>query len=314
MSKVFLRDVVGGYMRNLGIADEKVLVINADLMGTCRNRTFVEEFPKRTFNVGIAEQNLVSFAAGLAAEGFKPYAFTMAPFMSMRACEQVRTDVAYGNRNVKLVAVYSGLSGGISGPTHWAVEDCGIMRSVPNMTIVEPSDKHQAEALLRKSLSDKRPMYFRITTESVEDIYDTDEFTIGKACVPVDGKDCAIICSGVTVQFAVEAAKYLKDTYGYSVKVVDMHTIKPIDEKAVKDAAKTGNIIVAQDHNVIGGLGSAVAEVLAANKLSVNFKVLGIPDAYCEIGHAGYLYNKYGYDKDGIVKAVVSMLQGVNNA
>ena len=161
MNDVFLRDVTGNYLEKMGIEDEKILVVNADLMGTCRNRSFVEKFPNRSFNVGIAEQNLVSFSAGLASEGFKPYAFTMAPFMSMRACEQVRTDVAYNNKNVKLISVYSGLSGGISGPTHWGIEDCAIMCAIPNMIVIEPCDKTETESLLDISKNDNRPMYFR---------------------------------------------------------------------------------------------------------------------------------------------------------
>lgn len=304
---VFLRDVVGNYMTDLGKADEKVLVVNADLMGTCRNKEFCQTFPNRAFNVGIAEQQLVSFSAGLAVEGFKPYAFTMAPFMSMRACEQVRTDVAYGNRNVKLMSVYSGLSGGISGPTHWGMEDCGIMRSIANMTIVEPCDAIEAKALMDYSLKYEKPMYFRITTEKVNEIYsDKDTFELGRAKIPVNGKDAAIICSGVTVQFAIDASRRLSNEYGLSVKVVDMHTIKPIDKSAVIEAAKTGAVIVAQDHNVIGGLGTAVAEVLAEYGYSPDFKILGIPDTYGVIGHAGYLYGKYGYDTNGIVQAVLA--------
>ncbi len=307
--KIFLRDVVGNYMLDIGSKDEKIVVVNADLMGTCRNKNFVEKNPNRSFNVGIAEQNMISFSAGLASEGFKPYAFTMAPFMSMRACEQVRTDVAYGNKNVKLISVYSGLSGGISGPTHWAIEDCGIMCSIPNMIVVEPSDKIEAEKLLNISTKIEKPMYFRITTESVVSIYNSNtKFELGKANIPVNGDDGAIICSGVTVQYAIEASKIIKEKTRKNFKVIDMHTIKPIDESAIIEAAKTKHIIVAQDHNVIGGLGSMVASVIAKNNLDVDFKILGIPDTYGVIGHAGYLYNKYGYDTEGIIKASLEML------
>ncbi|MBR6133653.1 MAG: transketolase family protein [Bacilli bacterium] len=310
-NKIFLRDVVGNYMLNIGTQDEKVLVVNADLMGTCRNKTFVETYPERSFNVGIAEQNLVSFSAGLAAEGYKPYAFTMAPFMSMRACEQVRTDIAYGNKNVKLIAVYAGLSGGISGPTHWAIEDCGIMCSIPNMIVIEPSDKIETEKLLDISLTNNKPMYFRITTESTNSIYkENTKFEIGKANIPIKGKDGAIICSGVTVQYAIEASKILKEKTGKKFRVIDMHTIKPIDEKAIIEASKTKNIIVVQDHNIIGGLGTMVSLVIANNNLNTKFKILGIPDTYETIGHAKYLYNKYGYDTEGIVKEAIKMLNG----
>jgi len=309
-NKIFLRDVVGNYMLNLGDKDEKVVVVNADLMGTCRNKTFVEKYPNRSFNVGIAEQNLVSFSAGLSAEGYKPYAFTMAPFMSMRACEQVRTDIAYGNKNVKLIAVYSGLSGGISGPTHWAIEDCGIMCSIPNMIVVEPSDKKEAESLLEESLNINKPIYFRITTESTKDIYtEKTKFKIGKSNIPIKGNDGAIICSGVTVQFAIEASKIIEEKTNKKFRVIDMHTLKPLDEKEIINACNTKNIIVVQDHNIIGGLGSLVANVIATNNLNTKFKILGIPDIYPVIGHANYLYNKYGYDTEGIVKTAIKMLK-----
>lgn len=144
----FLRNIIGEYMVELGDKSAEVVMVNADLMGTCRNSTFFQKYPQRTFNVGIAEQNLVSFAAGLAHEGFIAYAFSMAPFISMRACEQCRTDVAYGNLNVRLLATYAGCSGGISGATHWSIEDCAIMNSMPNMTIMEPCDAVQAKKMM----------------------------------------------------------------------------------------------------------------------------------------------------------------------
>ena len=142
-NKSFLRNVIGEYMTHLGDVNERVVVVNADLSGTCRNKNFVNKYPNRSFNTGIAEQNMVSFGAGLACEGFVPYVFSMAPFLTMRACEQCRTDVAYGNRNVRMIGVYAGVSGGISGATHWAIEDCGIMTSIPNIAVFEVSDANQ---------------------------------------------------------------------------------------------------------------------------------------------------------------------------
>ncbi len=309
MSKTFLRDVVGNYMEVIGTKDNKVVIVNADLMGTCRNKSFCEKYPDRVFNVGIAEQNMVSFAAGLAYEGFKPYAFTMAPFMSMRALEQVRTDVAYGNKNVKLISVYSGLSGGISGPTHWGIEDVGIMASIPNMVIIEPCDEVETKKLLDVSVKKENPIYFRITTEAVDNIYsDKEKFQIGKAKIPIKGNDGAIIASGVTVGYAIKASEIIKEKTDKSFMVIDMHTLKPIDEEAIIKTAKTKRIIVAQDHNIIGGLGSMVASVITKHQLLVNYAVLGIPDTYGVIGHANYLYHKYGYDTDGIVETAIKML------
>ncbi len=301
--KVFLRNVIGAYMAELGKKNDKVVVVNADLMGTCRNKSFVEEFPKRSFNVGIAEQNMVSFAAGLAHEGFIPYAFTMAPFMSMRACEQVRTDVAYARLPVRLMATYAGLSGGISGATHWAVEDCAIMTGIPEMTVVEVCDENQAKAVLDFSLGYDKPLYIRSSVEPIKNVYPSDyKFELGKASVLKEGTDGTFICSGVIVQYALEASNVIEEKYAKHIKVIDMPSIKPLDRDAVIKAAKTGNIIVAQDHNVIGGLGSAVATVLAEEGLGVNFKILGLTDKFVAMAHAPFLYHQFEYDTEGLVK------------
>lgn len=302
----YLRDILANSILDIGKKDESVVIVNADLMKTCRNNNFVESFPERAFNVGIAEQNMVSFAAGLSHEGFKPYVFSMAPFLSMRACEQVRTDVAYANADVTMIAPYSGLSGGISGATHWGIEDCGIMQSIPNMIVMEPSDPIQAKAMIDASLEHEGPIYIRNTVEPVPIIYDSEyHFEIGKASIVLDGDDACIVASGITVKYAIEAAiKLLSDT-GRKVMVIDMHTIKPIDKNAVINAAKTGNIVVAQDHNVIGGLGSAVAMAVAESGISTKFKVLGVNDKFVPMAHAPYLYSKFGYDTTGIYQSVI---------
>jgi transketolase len=307
---VAIRDVAGNYISTLGEKNNKVVVVNADLMGTSRNRGFYEAFPDRTFNVGIAEQNLVSFAAGLAHEGFMPYAFTMAPFISMRACEQCRTDVAYGNLNVRLVGNYAGYSSGVSGATHCALEDCAIMGSIAGMTILEPGDPFQICKMLEASLDYEGPIYIRSGIEAIKPIYDADiEYEIGKAIIAHEGNDGAFIASGIVVQFALEAAKIIKETMRKNIRVIDMHTIKPIDKAAVIDAAKTGRIIAAQDHNVIGGLGYYVAQVLAEEGLAVKFKALGAPDHFVPIATAPYLFHKNEYDTDGLVKHMKAMLE-----
>lgn len=308
-TKSFIRNVVGNYLIELGKINNKVVVVNADLMGTSRNRTFVEQFPDRSFNVGIAEQNLVSFSAGLAHEGFIPFANSMSPFITMRACEQCRTDVAYGNLNVRLIGTYSGVSGGISGATHWGIEDCAIMSGIPGMTILEPSDAVQAKKMLIESLTFNGPIYMRLSVEAQADIYDENyHYKLGKATTVIDGNDGTFICSGVTVQFALQASRYISEKFNKKIRVVDMHTIKPIDSKAVFDAALTKNIVVAQDHNIIGGLGSAVAMVIASNNLNTNFKVIGIPDKFVPMAHASYLYHKFGYDAEGLVNSMMGMI------
>lgn len=307
--KNFLRDVIGEYMVELGRENSRVTVVNADLMGTCRNRTFNDKFPNRCFNVGIAEQNMVSFSAGLAQEGFIPFAFSMAPFISMRACEQCRTDIAYGNLNVRLIATYAGVSGGISGATHWSIEDCAIMSAIPNMVVLEPSDPVQAKRMLDASLEYNGPIYMRSSVEPVPNIYDeTYSYELGKASIVMDGNDGTIICSGIVVKYAIEAAMIIYQKIGKRINVVDMHTIKPIDRKAIIESASTGNIIVAQDHNVIGGLGQQVASIIAEEGLQVRFKNIGIRDEFTAMAHAPYLYHKYGYDKEGLVNTLLEFL------
>lgn len=310
--KVFLRNVVGEYMETLGEKDSSVLVVNADLSGTCRNTSFVEKFSNRSFNVGIAEQNMVSFAAGLAHEGFKPYVFSMAPFLSMRACEQVRTDVAYGNKNVKMISVYAGVSGGISGATHWGIEDCGIMTSIPNIVVFELSGEKMAKKVLDYTLENKRPFYIRVGVDPVFETYD-DDFKIveGGSTELIEGKDGYILCSGVTVYHAVEASKILKEK-GLSVGVIDMYSIKPFDKEAVLKALKTNNIIVAQDHNLFGGLGSMIAKYLLESGFNCNYKILGINDEFIAMAHAPFLYEKYKIDAKGIASSFIELLKKEN--
>lgn len=306
---VAIRDVAGNYITTLGEKNDKVVIVNADLMGTSRNRGFFEEFPERAFNVGIAEQNLVSFAAGLAHEGFMPYAFTMAPFLTMRACEQCRTDVAYGNLNVRLIGNYAGYSSGVSGATHCALEDCAIMGSIAGMTILEPGDPSQICKMLEATLDYKGPVYIRSGIEAIKPIYSGDyKYEIGKAIIANEGDDGAFICSGIVVQFALEAAQIIKAEFGKNIRVVDMHTIKPIDVDAVLSAAKTGRVIAAQDHNIIGGLGYYVGTVIAEAGISTQFKILGAPDHFVPIATAPYLFHKNEYDTEGLVKNMKAML------
>ncbi|NCB03007.1 MAG: transketolase family protein, partial [Spirochaetia bacterium] len=266
--------------------------------------------PERSFNVGIAEQNMVSFAAGLAHEGFMPFVFSMAPFISMRACEQCRTDVAYSSLNVRLIATYAGYSGGISGATHWGLEDCAIMNSIAGMTVLEPSDPNQAKAMLEQSLSFKGPIYIRSSVCPIDLLYEPSfAYQLGKANILRDGDDGTFICSGVVVSFAVEASEYIRKTYNKQIRVVDMHTIKPIDVEAVIDASKTGRIIVAQDHSIIGGLGQIVATVIATGGYSVKLMILGCEDRFIPMAHANYLYQKYEYDAEGLIKNMLSLLE-----
>lgn len=307
--KRWVREVVGNYMVDLAAQDEKVVAVSADLFRSCRMEKFMERYPDRLYNTGIAEQNMVGFAAGLSREGFKPYAFSMASFVSMRACEQCRTDIAYANANAVLVGVYSGVSGGLSGATHWSIEDCGIMTSFPNMTVLEPSDGLQAQKMLQATLDWNGPVYMRISVVPSVDIYPEGyEYQIGKSSIPCEGDDGAIICSGVLVQYAVEAAEEIRQETGKRIRVVDMHTIKPVDKQAIRDAAKTGFVLAAQDHNIIGGLGYQVAAVIAEEGLRTKFKIAGIFDRFVPMARPDYLYAMFEIDKNGLKKQMLTMM------
>lgn len=309
MAKKWIREIVGNYMVKLAEQDPSIVAVSADLFRSCRMEKFMEQLPDRTYNVGIAEQNLVGFSAGLCHEGFTVFAFSMASFLSMRACEQCRTDIAYANLKARLIGVYAGVSGGLAGATHWSVEDCGIMCSIPNMTVLEPSDAVQAEHMLQATLDFDGPIYMRVSVVPSEDIYDGKyEYEIGKASIAREGNDGCIITSGVIVQYAVQAADEILKESGKKVRVVDMHTIKPIDKNAVIGAAQTGNVIAAQDHNIIGGLGSLVATVIAEENLNTKFEIAGIDDVFVSMARPNYLYNKFGLDAEGLKKRFYKMI------
>lgn len=308
--KKYLREIIGNHMVDIADVNENIVAISADLFSSCRMNRFLDKYSNRVYNTGIAEQNMIGFAAGLSHEGFIPYAFTMAAFMSMRACEQIRTDVAYGNLNVRCIAIYAGLSGGLSGATHWSIEDCGIMCSIPNMVVLEPSDAIQAKRMLEATVTWTGPIYMRVSVVPSSDIYDDEYlYQIGKASIAYVGDDGAIICSGVIVQYAVEAAKEIYNETGKRIRVVDMHTIKPVDKDEICNAAKTNHILVAQDHNIIGGLGYCVAAVLVEKKLNPDFKILGIKDEFVAMARPSYLYNKFELDTNGLKKNMYELLK-----
>lgn len=308
--KRWVREVIGNTMVDMAEENDRLVAVSADLFRSCRMEKFMEKFPDRVYNTGIAEQNMIGFSAGLCHEGFLPYAFSMASFVSMRSCEQCRTDVAYGSINVRIIGEYAGLSGGLSGATHWSIEDCAIVTAFPNMVVLEPSDGIQAQKMMNATINWNGPIYIRVSVVPSVDIYSNNyRYEIGKASIPRKGDDGAFICSGIVVQYAVEAAEEIFNETGKRVRVIDMHTIKPIDKRAVIDAAKTGRIIVAQDHNVIGGLGYQVAAVIAQENLNTHFEIAGVEDKFVPMARPDYLYHMFGYDKDGLKDRMLIMLE-----
>ena len=310
-------EIYGRVMVELGERDPRIVGLTADLAKSTKIGVFQERFPERFINVGIAEQNLFGVAAGMAKSGLIPFVSTMAAFASMRAAEQVRTDICYQKLDVKIIATHGGVAFGQAGTTHHCTEDIAIMRAFANMTVIVPADGFETANAVRACVERPGPVYIRLG-RGFEPLHYASEdygFEIGKAVRIADGTDLTIVCCGIAVYHASEAAKLLKERDGISVRVLNMHTIKPLDEEAILAAvAETGGILVVEEHNVIGGLGSAVADVIAQSGKGCAFAKLGLPDCYSEVGYPEDLYCHYKIDADGIVDKVRLLLGRVYEA
>ncbi|NLM53128.1 MAG: transketolase [Firmicutes bacterium] len=270
---------------------------------------FRKLYPEQFIEVGIAEPNAIGIATGLALSGKMPFVNAFGPFLSLRATDQIHTDMAYNDVPVRVIGTHGGLTSG-GGPTHYTVCDYAIMRSIPNMTMVAPSDANQCVKLIEASLTYPGPVYIRVARGEEPLVYkDNDyEYVIGKAITAKEGKDATIIGVGIGVYNGLVAAQQLAKE-GIDVRVLDMHTIKPIDTEAIVKAAKeTGVIVTVEDHNIVGGLGAAVAEVVLESGIPCKFKRLGVPDVFAELGTPEELYAYYGYDGNGIIKQIKQML------
>ena len=310
MGTLATRMAFGQELIEIAKENQDFVVCNADTK-TCGLENFGKLFPGREFSFGIAEQNLVGGAAGLAACGNKVFLATFAVFASMRACEQVRTFVCYPKLNVTVIGTHTGLQVGGDGATHAAVEDVAIMRALPNMTVVQPADAVAARAIAHAAVDFEGPLYIRLHRNAVADIYDpsTYKFRFGKANSVADyGKDLTIIVSGILLKKALDAAELLR-SQGIGVRVVDMATLKPLDTEAVVAAAKqTGAIMTVEDHTIYGGLGAAVAEVVTQT-CPVPMDIVGIRDRFGESGDPELLYRDHAMDTDSLVaraKALVA--------
>ncbi len=306
-TKLSTAEVYGAVLCELGRKHPEIVGLSADLAKSTKIGTFGDAFPDRFFNVGIAEQNMFGVAAGLARAGFVPFASTFAIFSSMRALDQVHSDVCYPNLNVKIIGTHAGLSFGQAGSTHHCTEDIAIMRAMANLTVVVPADGAETASAIEAAYERNGPVYIRINRGFDQRVYDTppEEFEIGKAITLRDGTDITLIACGATVWRALQAADILKKEDGLSVRVLDMHTVKPIDAEAIERAVReTRRVVTVEDHTVIGGLGGAVAEVAAGTGKAFSFKRLGIPDCYSLIGLHEDLLAHYGIDENGIVKSV----------
>ena len=262
--KIPTRNGFGEAIVELGKENRDILVVDIDIGKSCKTGDFRKQLPDQYLNVGIAEQNGAGLAAGLATCGKIPFVVTYAAFGSMRICEMIRQEIAYPNLNVKIACSHGGLTPANDGASHQAIEDMGILRTIPNMTVIMPADYTSAKTLVKAAAKFNGPVYLRFTRDAVPVIYDeNEEFEIGKAKLLRDGKDVSLIANGDTVCIALQAAELLA-AKGISAKVLDMHTIKPLDTDAVASCIEqTGKIVTVEDHNILNGLGSAVAEVMA---------------------------------------------------
>ncbi len=295
------RDGFGDEIVELGRENKDIYVVDADISKSCKTGKFVKALPEQHVNVGIAEQNAAGVAAGLATTGKIPFVVTYAVFGSLRMCEQIRQEMCYTNLNVKIACSHGGLTPANDGASHQAIEDMGVLRTIPNMTVIQPADYVAARKLVRAAAETYGPMFLRFTRDAVPVIYDEDaEFTIGKANLLREGKDVALIAVGDTVRLAIDAAKALHEQ-GIEARVLDMHTIKPLDEAAVNACiADIGKIVTIEDHNKINGLGSAVCECVAEAGHGIVRRV-GIQDQFGESAPYERLLAKNGITVEKLV-------------
>ena len=305
VKKIATRESYGNALVELGAEHDNLIVLDADLAAATKTGVFKKAYPDRHIDCGIAECNMMGIAAGLSTTGIVPFASTFAMFAAGRAFEQVRNSIGYPHLNVKIGATHAGISVGEDGATHQCNEDIALMRTIPGMVILNPSDDIEAKAMVKAAYEYVGPVYLRFGRLAVPVINDTDnyKFEIGKGVELRDGKDCTIIATGLCVSESLEAAKLLAEA-GIDAQVINIHTIKPLDEELVVAAAKkTGRIFTVEEHSIIGGLGAAVCETLS-EKCPTKVTRIGVNDVFGESGPAKELLHKYELDAEGIANRI----------
>ena len=300
-----IRDIYGETLAELGSENENIVVLDADLSGSTKSKLFGQKFPDRFFNMGIAESDMVSCAAGLAAVGKIPFVNTFTVFLTTLGLIAARGQVCYGNLNVKFGGAYCGMSDALDGATHHATEDIAVMRSLPNMTVLCPADPQATRWCTRWAAEHQGPVYLRLSRGEYPELYPTNTvFAPGRGKLVREGGDCTVFAIGIMVHKALEAAALL-EAEGLQVQVVDLISIKPIDrELIIACAKKTGAVVCAEEHTVFGGAGSAVAEVLAGAGIGAPTEFIGIQDTFTETGKYDSLLETYGLDAKAVAKAV----------
>ncbi len=306
------RNAYGEALIELGKKYKNLIVLDADLSKSTKTIMFAKKYPERFFEMGIAEANMITTAAGFASCGKIPFVSTFAVFATGRVYDQIRMDLAYSKANVKIFATHGGISVGKDGVSHQMIEDLALMRVLPNMTVIAPSDAEQTKKIVHLMAEKKGPIYARVGRADAPVIYnknDLNDLKIGRGMLVKDGSDITLIATGTMVEPALETYKTLKKQ-GISVRVVDMHTIKPLDEKLIIKCAKdTNGLITAEEHSVIGGLGGAVAETLLENNICNKFHRMGIRDIFCESGTPSDLLEKYELNEKYMVRNIKKILK-----
>jgi transketolase len=310
MNTIPNRQVVCEVLIELAARDRDIVVLTSDSRGSAAMGPFASAYPDRLIETGIAEQNIVGMAAGLARNGKKPYVASPACFLSMRSIEQIKVDVAYSATNVKLIGISGGISYGALGMSHHSLQDIAVARAIPGLKVVLPADRHETRKMMEALVNDDCGTYVRIGRNPVEDVYESDdyEFVLGKAVTLREGGDITIIAAGETVKAAVDASDALTRE-GVSCRVLNMHTIKPLDEEAIIRAAmETGRIITVEEHSIYGGLGAAVAEVVVRHH-PVPMRIVGVPDEPAIAGKTAEVFRHYGMDAPSLAALALQMLR-----
>jgi transketolase len=303
--------IAGEELADLADTDRRITVLTADLAGAGRTVDFATRHPDRFFNIGVAEQNMVSAAAGMAASGLRPFVSTFAAYMALLCCEQIRTDLAYTGMPVVMLAHHSGMALGYYGTSHHALEDLSAMRGIAGLTVTCAADANELRAVLRAALHHDGPVYVRMGRGRDPEVYAEvpGSFAFGRAIRLTEGSDIALIATGSEVQPCLAAARQLAEA-GISARVVDMHTVSPVDADEITAAVEDiGTILTVEEHNITGGLGAAVAEVIAEGGRPAHFKRHGVPDVHVILGPPAALYAHYELEAAGIVKRANDLLQ-----
>ncbi len=309
LNKIANRQAMCEVLIEAGKENKDVLVLTSDSRGSASLVPFAEALSEQIIEVGIAEQNIVSIAAGLAHSGKRPFVASPAAFLSMRSIEQVKVDVAYSNTNVKLVGISGGVSYGALGMSHHSLQDIAVTRAIPGLQVLLPADRHETKAMFTALAHSDQPAYIRLGRNPVQDCYADDDygFEIGKAVTMMEGVDVTLIATGETVRIAMDTAENLAEE-NITCKVLNIHTIKPIDKEAVLSAAKeTGLVVSIEEHSIFGGLGGAVAEVLS-EETGVIHKIVGIPDEPAVTGTGQEIFRHYGLEPEAFGKVVREMV------